>query len=165
MIIDSKYYYEHGYVKGFFIVCKITIKQIIKTSFLNLQKVRKKKAKAMLEDTESLLVKYPALTESEDSSLRCISCNLCQVVCPTNCITIQESKSFNMQKSLQMGPVPETFKVKLKDCIQCEKCEDVCPADAIKLLGEYDIYTSDKEEWNLVEFPRFKTSSFSFHQN
>ena len=56
---------------------------------------------------------------------RCISCKLCEAICPANAITIMcTSREDGQRKTIQ-------FDVDMTKCIYCGFCQEACPVDAI----------------------------------
>lgn len=52
----------------------------------------------------------------------CLSCDACTVVCPTNCIVIQNNQ----------------FAIEPWSCVLCMACQEVCPVDCINYKSESD---------------------------
>ena len=80
--------------------------------------------------------KFPSLSANENEEMKCVSCGLCEEICPTRAIQIkgqQESTSRNVYE----GPKPKRFLVNLEECIKCNLCHYVCAVDAVELSGEY----------------------------
>lgn len=124
MIINLSKYKKHGYLKAFgFIFVKMFLSQNQKLSWLQ------------DHEAESLLFKsYPRLLDSEDNEKACISCLVCQDLCPAKCITI---KSESRSEDFSSGPRPKSFKIQLKDCTRCAICVDVCPTSVLDMQGKY----------------------------
>lgn len=56
---------------------------------------------------------------------RCISCKLCEVICPAQAITIMSEPRFDMsRRTIQ-------YDLDLTKCIFCGFCQEACPVDAI----------------------------------
>ena len=77
----------------------------------------------------------PALVRDQDGRTKCVSCFLCQWVCPPRAITIQarELDGSNVEKG------PREFEINMLRCIMCGYCEEVCPEEAIFLTKEYEV--------------------------
>jgi thioredoxin reductase (NADPH) len=73
--------------------------------------------------------KKPALVPQQHSSIlvhainddRCVGCDACVAVCPTNVLDLINNKSRVLR---------------FQDCIQCEQCMWVCPTDALVMYPE-----------------------------
>lgn len=81
---------------------------------------------------------YPKLSKDNNSNLLCVSCDLCQTVCPTNAIEIKKANMINFPKSLTSGESPMHFYLDVTQCIKCSECSDVCLVGAIELTGKYN---------------------------
>jgi NADH-quinone oxidoreductase subunit I len=163
MILSSELYKEHGVRKGIVILIKYIVAKYFSAFFHFLKR----------EDSSSFhkatyqakgIRNYPLLLTDKDAQsshqsshqsspqLKCISCGLCEKVCPTNCISIQSSKESKVPKTLMSGPTPISFNIKLQQCTRCGYCVDVCPVDAIELSGVYDFYSDPaKTIWGKTE--------------
>ena len=68
----------------------------------------------------------PVLAQNEDGSIRCVSCGLCEFVCPARAITIDPGET-----SDPIQREPQEFKIDMLRCILCGMCEEACPEEAI----------------------------------
>lgn len=71
----------------------------------------------------------PVLTKMENGSLACTSCFLCQDICPSHCISIEEDRN------KEEAP-PLVFDINILRCTFCGLCEVACPVDGIRMDGE-----------------------------
>jgi NADH-quinone oxidoreductase subunit I len=80
----------------------------------------------------------PTLVKDEDGREKCVSCQLCEFVCPPRAIkiipgSITDSRFSNVEKA------PKEFYIDMVRCIYCGFCEEVCPEEAIFLNKDYNI--------------------------
>jgi NADH-quinone oxidoreductase subunit I len=81
------------------------------------------------------------LTRDPDGEERCVSCYLCAVACPVDCISLQKTEE-------QGRWYPEFFRINFSRCIFCGYCEEACPTYAIQLTPDFEM--SEYERPNLV---------------
>ncbi|MDY6775080.1 MAG: NADH-quinone oxidoreductase subunit I [Halobacteria archaeon] len=82
---------------------------------------------------------------------RCISCRMCEEVCPNNTIEIKTDRKRNI----------EEYNLNLGQCIYCRLCEEVCPTDAIILTQHFELNAGMKAELeytkeDLMDVPWYK---------
>lgn len=82
------------------------------------------------------------LTRDSKGKERCVACNLCAVVCPVGCISLQKSETKEGRW------YPNFFRINFSRCIFCGLCEEACPTAAIQLIP--DVELSEYERKNLV---------------
>lgn len=76
--------------------------------------------------------KYPVLVDVEGKGEhRCISCKVCEEICPSNAIKIKSDESINFPSSLKFGKVPSEFLLDINLCHQCAICLKACPVSAL----------------------------------
>lgn len=65
----------------------------------------------------------PALVADEDGRMKCVACQLCEFVCPSEAIKIvpAEYPESNVEK------YPARFDLNMLRCIYCGLCEEACP--------------------------------------
>ncbi len=73
----------------------------------------------------------PVLTLDPDGEERCVACELCSAVCPTQCIALEGGDRPNGRRYAR------TFRINFSRCIYCGLCEEACPTLAIQLLDEF----------------------------
>jgi NADH-quinone oxidoreductase subunit I len=79
------------------------------------------------------------LTRDPDGEERCVSCNLCAVVCPVDCIALQKTESEDGRW------YPEFFRINFSRCILCGMCEEACPTYAIQLTPDFEMCEYDRK--------------------
>jgi NADH-quinone oxidoreductase subunit I len=81
------------------------------------------------------------LTRDPDGEERCVSCYLCAVACPVDCISLQKTEDEGRW-------YPEFFRINFSRCIFCGFCEEACPTYAIQLTPDFEM--SEYIRQNLV---------------
>ena len=82
----------------------------------------------------------PYLVKDQENNTKCVSCQLCEFVCPPKAIRItppgqngQKADRANAEK------MPAEFEINMLRCIFCGFCQEVCPEEAIFLQKDYSL--------------------------
>jgi NADH-quinone oxidoreductase subunit I len=82
----------------------------------------------------------PYLVRDTDGNTKCVSCQLCEFICPPKAIRIvppgpdgPPADRPNAEK------IPLEFEIDMLRCIFCGYCQEVCPEEAIFLLKDYSL--------------------------
>jgi NADH-quinone oxidoreductase subunit I len=81
----------------------------------------------------------PTLVKDEDGREKCVSCQLCEFICPPRAITITPGEIPLNSVNAKVEKAPKEFKIDMIRCIYCGLCEEVCPEEAIYLRQDYAI--------------------------
>jgi len=88
-----------------------------------------------------VLKKDPATGKST-----CVACDLCVKACPSNCIAVEgEKKPGDKRKSATL------FELDYTQCSLCGACVEVCPVDALEYSRAYNLASTTKEEYSLID--------------
>jgi NADH-quinone oxidoreductase subunit I len=89
----------------------------------------------------------PYLVKDQDANTKCVSCQLCEFICPPKAIRIRPpgpdgppADRPNAEK------IPLEFDIDMLRCIFCGLCQEVCPEEAIFLLKDYSFTGLSREE-------------------
>jgi NADH-quinone oxidoreductase subunit I len=74
---------------------------------------------------------------------RCIVCQQCARICPTQCITMTGKPHPDPGKK---GKVLENFDINFEICILCDLCTEVCPTEAILMTNNFELAAGSRDE-------------------
>jgi NADH-quinone oxidoreductase subunit I len=74
---------------------------------------------------------------------KCIVCNQCARICPTDCIQLTGKNSEDPNKK---GKVIDTYDINFEICILCDLCTEVCPTEAIVMTNNFELATFSRDE-------------------
>ncbi len=88
----------------------------------------------------------PYLVRDQDGATKCVSCQLCEFVCPPKAIKITPPGPDGPKADrLNAEKIPLEFEINMLRCIFCGYCEDACPTQAIELGHEHQLSFTDRE--------------------
>ncbi|MBT4839070.1 MAG: NADH-quinone oxidoreductase subunit NuoI [Methylococcales bacterium] len=79
-----------------------------------------------------------ALRRYSNGEERCISCKLCEAVCPALAITIEGTTRDDGSRRTSK------YEIDLFKCIYCGFCEESCPVDSIVLTRIYEYHFEER---------------------
>jgi len=89
----------------------------------------------------------PTLVKDPNGREKCVSCQLCEFVCPPKAIRITPGEIPDDEEDrAHVEKGPQEFEINMLRCIYCGFCEEVCPEEAIFLQGEYSLSGYTREE-------------------
>ncbi|MEX2381637.1 MAG: NADH-quinone oxidoreductase subunit I [Opitutales bacterium] len=88
----------------------------------------------------------PTLVKDPKGRVKCVSCQLCEFVCPPKAIRITPGEIPPDAPTAHVEKAPREFEIDMLRCIYCGLCEEVCPEEAIFLQNVFSVtgYTRDE---------------------
>ena len=81
----------------------------------------------------------PTLVRDPHGREKCVSCQLCEFVCPPKAIRITPGEIPPGDPNRHVERAPEAFDIDMLRCIYCGLCQEVCPEEAIFLQNQYSM--------------------------
>jgi len=88
----------------------------------------------------------PTLVKDPHGREKCVSCQLCEFVCPPKAIRITPGSVPEGSGREHVEKAPEAFDIDMLRCIYCGLCQEVCPEEAIFLQNQYSMTGYTREE-------------------
>jgi NADH-quinone oxidoreductase subunit I len=81
----------------------------------------------------------PTLVKDPNGREKCVSCQLCEFVCPPKAIRITPGEISPDSDNAHVEKGPREFEIDMLRCIYCGFCQEVCPEEAIFLQDLYSV--------------------------
>lgn len=89
----------------------------------------------------------PYLVRDQDGATKCVSCQLCEFVCPPKAIRITPPGPDGAPADRRNAEkMPREFEINMLRCIFCGFCQEVCPEEAIFLQRDYSLSGTNRTE-------------------
>ena len=89
----------------------------------------------------------PYLVKDQEGDTKCVSCQLCEFVCPPKAIKITPpGATGQLADRSNAEKMPQEFEINMLRCIFCGLCQEVCPEEAIFLLKDWSHVGTSREE-------------------
>ena len=89
----------------------------------------------------------PYLVKDQDNNTKCVSCQLCEFVCPPKAIRITPPGDTGAKADrTNAEKMPAEFEINMLRCIFCGFCQEVCPEEAIFLQQNYSLIGLSRKE-------------------
>ena len=88
----------------------------------------------------------PYLVKDQEDRTKCVSCQLCEFVCPPKAIKITPPGPKVNKSTGNVEKEPADFEINMLRCIFCGFCQEVCPEEAIFLQKDYSLTGESREE-------------------
>jgi NADH-quinone oxidoreductase subunit I len=138
-------FWERLYLPAIIGGFKVTIRH-----FVNTITGKTKVTQMYPEEPTKVLPGYrgaPYLVKDQEGNTKCVSCQLCEFVCPPKAIKIippgpdgQSADRANAEK------MPKEFEINMLRCIFCGYCQEVCPEEAIFLMQDFSLTGLTRKE-------------------
>lgn len=79
------------------------------------------------------------LTKWRDGKERCVGCELCAIVCPSQAIYVKPAENKLGEEHSHGERYASDFQINMLRCIFCGYCEEACPTGAIVLGNDYEL--------------------------
>ncbi len=88
----------------------------------------------------------PTLVRDPNGREKCVSCQLCEFVCPPKAIRITPGEIDPAAPTAHVEKAPKEFEIDMLRCIYCGMCQEVCPEEAIWLQNQFSMTGYTREE-------------------
>ena len=89
----------------------------------------------------------PYLVKDQEGNTKCVSCQLCEFVCPPKAIKIiPPGPTGQLADRSNAEKMPKEFEIDMLRCIFCGFCQEVCPEEAIFLQKDYSLTGTSRAE-------------------
>ena len=88
----------------------------------------------------------PTLVMDPNGREKCVSCQLCEFVCPPKAIRITPGAVPEGSGREHVEKGPQAFDIDMLRCIYCGVCQEVCPEEAIFLQNQYSMSGYGRDE-------------------
>jgi NADH-quinone oxidoreductase subunit I len=88
----------------------------------------------------------PCLVRDQDGRAKCVSCQLCEFVCPPRAIRLTPPGPAPNPEAGNVEKTPREFEINMLRCIFCGYCQEVCPEEAIFLMRDYSLVGASRQE-------------------
>ena len=88
----------------------------------------------------------PYLVKDTENRVKCVSCQLCEFVCPPKAIRITPPGPEGLPGLGNVEKGPKEFEIDMLRCIFCGFCQEVCPEEAIFLMKTYSLNGQSRKE-------------------
>lgn len=85
------------------------------------------------------------LTKWDDGKERCVGCELCAIVCPSQAIYVKAAQNTPEHQHSHGERYASDFQINMLRCIYCGYCEEACPTGAIILGNDYELASYTRE--------------------
>lgn len=122
---------------------KTYIPQIVSGLFITLKNMFRPKVTLEYPDQRPTLPAgyrgAPTLVRDDAGRTKCVSCQLCEFVCPAKAIKVTPGAIDADSPYAYIEKAPRAFEINMARCIFCGMCQEACPEKAIVLQNEFTV--------------------------
>lgn len=85
------------------------------------------------------------LTKWSDGKERCVGCEMCAIVCPSQAIYVKAAANDPVEPKSHGERYAADYQINMLRCIFCGYCEEACPTGAIVLGNDYELASYDRQ--------------------
>ena len=130
---------------------RLYLPQIISGLYITFKNIFKPRVTLEYPDQSPVLpVGYrgaPTLVKDSQGREKCVSCQLCEFVCPSKAIRVTPGEISEDSENSHIEKAPKDFQINMLRCIFCGMCQEVCPEKAIVLQNEFSINGYSRDEF------------------
>lgn len=124
--------------------------QVVEGLAVTFKEMFKPKVTLEYPDEQPVLAKnyrgMPTLVKDPEGREKCVSCQLCEFVCPPKAIRITPGGIDDESENAHVEKAPKEFEINMLRCIYCGLCQEVCPEEAIWLQNIFTLNGLSREE-------------------
>ncbi len=139
---------------------RLYMPQIVSGLFITLKNIFKPRVTLEYPDQSPVLPRgyrgAPTLVKDSQGREKCVSCQLCEFICPSKAIRVTPSEIPEDSEYAYIEKAPKDFQIDMLRCIFCGLCQEVCPEKAIVLQNEFSI-----NGYSRGEFVRHKADLYA----
>ena len=132
-------WYDHLYLPGIASGLAMTFREMFKP---NITVQYPEERQTFYEDYRGA----PVLVKDQENREKCVSCQLCEFICPPKAILIEPGGIPLDSDVSHVEKAPKEFFIDMLRCIYCGFCEEICPEEAIFMSDLYEINGSRRED-------------------
>lgn len=129
---------------------KVYLPQVVSGLGITLKNFFRKKVTMEYPEVKPPIPEYyrgqPALVKDPNGREKCVSCQLCEFVCPPKAIKIIPGSISEDSDNIHVEKAPQEFEIDMLRCIYCGMCEEVCPEEAIFMQDVYSLNGLSRDE-------------------
>lgn len=133
--MKKKFFQVLALINGLFIVLKHAFKRPVTLRYPEEKRILPKRSRGR-----------HYLTKWEDGKERCVGCELCAIVCPSQAIYVKPGENNQENPHSHGERYAEDFQINMLRCIYCGYCEEACPTGAIVLSNEFELASYTRED-------------------